>query len=46
MKDNKRNQEQKRDNNLGTFEETIKRLLELPPKKQSEIKGKKKDISK
>ncbi len=26
-----------------TFEETIKRLLQLPPKKQSEIKGKKKD---
>jgi hypothetical protein len=25
------------------FEETIKRLLELPPKKQSEIKSEKKD---
>ena len=26
-----------------TFEEVVKRLLETPPKKQSEIKGKKKD---
>lgn len=36
-------QESKQEESLQTFEEIIKRLLETPPKKQSEIKGNKKD---
>lgn len=39
----------KKDNNdklKPSFEETVKRLLELPPKKQSEIKSEKRESCK
>lgn len=35
-------QDNKKEQPSPTFEETVKRLLELPPKKQSEIRNKKK----